>query len=112
MALIKGISVTLYEKTQTGLDGFNNPIYATNPITIDNVLVAPASADDIINNIDLQGRKAIYTLAIPKGDTHNWINTRVDFFGEQWQTFGEPLIGMEHQIPLEWNMKVMVERYE
>lgn len=112
MAMISGMSVILYERTQTGLDDFNHPIYAENPVTIDNVLIAPASADDIINNVDLQGRKAIYTLAIPKGDTHKWTDSRVDFFGESWHVFGEPLEGMEHQIPLEWNKKVMVERYE
>lgn len=51
-------------------------------------------------------------MAIPKGDEHDWKDKRVSFFGEDWHTFGIPLIGIECDIPLDWNMKVMVERYE
>ncbi|WCZ54960.1 hypothetical protein [Latilactobacillus phage TMW 1.1365 P1] len=79
---------------------------------MDNVLVAPASADDITNQLNLTGRKAIYTLAIPKGDTHDWENKPVEFFGQRWKVFGIPLEGIDELIPLDWNKKVTVERYE
>ena len=58
------------------------------------------------------GRKAVYTLAIPKGDTHEWEDQKVIFFGKEWRVFGAELEGIEDLIPLDWNKKVYVERYE
>lgn len=110
--MIKGITVTLITKQETGRDPFDNPIYEDVEIEVDNVLVSPTSTDDIVNTMDLTGKKAVYTLAIPKGDTNNWENAEVRFFGERWRTFGMVTEGIEHLIPLDWNKKVMVERYE
>lgn len=112
MAMIKGITVTLRVKTKVGEDPFRASIYEYSDVDVENVLVAPASTDDIVTTQDLTGKKAVYTLAIPKGDTHNWENTTVKFFGREWRTLGFPIEGIEENIPLDWNKKVMVERYE
>lgn len=109
---IRGITVTLYDKTQVGTDILNKPIYTETAVRVDNVLVAPATHEENLDTIDLYDRGAVYTLAIPKGDTHDWTDKRVSFFGEDWHTFGIPLEGIECDIPLDWNKKVMVERYE
>ena len=109
---IKGMNVTLYEPIQTGIDGFGNPVYEFEAVVIENVLVAPGSSDDILSTTNLTGKKAIDTLAIPKSDNHDWTDKKVEFFGQMWKTFGIPLEGIEENIPLEWNKKVMVERYE
>ena len=53
MAIIKGIPVVLYEKTQTGVDEFNAPIYAETPVTINNVLVGEPSTQEIVNANEL-----------------------------------------------------------
>lgn len=111
MAMIKGIPVVVTTKVQNGTDGFNRPIYDFVGETVDNVLVAPASSDDIVTSQDLYGKNAVYTLAIPKGDTHDWSDTEIEFFGQKWRSFGYPLEGIEENIPLDWNKKVMVERY-
>ena len=112
MARIKGITVTLISKQQTGTDPFDNPIYGDVEIAVNNVLISPTSSDDIVNTKDLTGRIAVYTLAIPKGDVNVWENQEVRFFGERWRVFGIPLQGIEELIPLDGNQKVMVERYE
>ena len=112
MAKIKGITITLISKQQTGTDPFGSPTYSDVETDVDNVLVAPTSSDDVVNNLSLTGRKAVYTLAIPKGDTHNWENVEVRFFGQRFKAFGIPIEGIEDLIPLDWNKKVMVERYE
>lgn len=109
---IKGITIILYDEVQTGTDPFRKPIYEEVPIEVENVIVAPTSSDDVVNTMSLTGRKAVYTLAIPKGDTHEWENKKVRFFGEDWRVFGIPLQGIESMIPLDWNKKVTVERYE
>ena len=108
---MRGITVTLYERTQNGTDAFNAPIYSETPVLVDNVLVAPTSASEVLDNVNLYGKKAVYTLAIPKGDTHEWENARVDFFGQSWRVFGFPTEGIDDLIPLSWNKKVTVEQY-
>lgn len=108
---IKGTTVILVTKEKVGVDAFNAPIYSTSEIEVENVLIAPASSDDITTSQDLYGKKAVYTLGIPKGDTHNWEDVTVKFFGKEWRSFGIPLEGIEELIPLSWNKKVMVERY-
>lgn len=112
MAKIKGITVTLISKQQTGTDPFGAPKYEDVPIEVPNVLVTPVMSDDVVNQLNLTGRKAVYTLAIPKGDTNIWENQEVRFFGDRWRVFGIPTQGIDHLIPLDWNKKVMVERYE
>lgn len=121
MAIIKGISVILYEheepdESDSGavpeVDPFGKETYPEVPVQVDNVLVAPATAQEILDTVNLYGKKAVYTLAIPKGDTHEWEDHRVHFFNQDWHTFGIPLQGIECDIPLDWNMKVTVERYE
>lgn len=109
---IKGITVKLINRVEVGKDPIGDPIYEEVPIEVENVLISPTSSDDIVNNFELYGKKAVYTLAIPKGDTNNWTDAKVEFFGETWRTFGIPLEGIEAMIPLDWNKKVTVERYE
>lgn len=111
---MRGITVTLFQRTQVGKDPFNRPIYMETQVNVKNVLVAPAETggDELLDALNLTGRKAVYTLAIPKGDTHNWENARVDFFGESWRVIGIPTEGIEELIPLQWNRKVKVERIE
>lgn len=111
MALLKGITIQLVGLKKTGSDPFGNPIYEETDIDVENVLVSPTSTDDIVNQLTLTGKKAVYTLGIPKGDTHDWEDKEVKFFGKRWRTFGFPIEGIEDLIPLDWNKKVMVERY-
>ena len=109
---MKGVTITLVEKVLAYTDDFDRPIYTDKDVDVDNVLIAPVTADDVIDSTDLTGRKAIYTLAIPKGDTNDWENKEVKFFGQRWRVFGIPVEGIDNLIPLDWNKKVMVERYE
>ena len=108
-AVIKGITVTLHERMQTGTDGFNRPIYEETAVDVGNVLVAPAAEDEIEDMLNLTGRKAVYTLGIPKGDTHDWTDKKVSFFGQDFKTIGSPVEGIEAMVPLEWNKKVRCE---
>lgn len=112
MGKLKGITVTLYEKEQTGTDAFGDPVYTETPVLVDNVLVAPASDAEVLATSNLYGKKAIYTLGIPKGDTHDWTDKRVGLWGKMYKTFGAGLEGIDDLIPLQWNKKVMVMHYE
>lgn len=109
--MIRGITILLYEKRQTGTDAFHAPIYEETPVEVPNVLVGEPSAEDIVNEMQLYGKRIAYTLAIPKGDTHDWNDVTVEFLGQKWRTYGGVTQGIEAMIPLSWNKKVKVERY-
>lgn len=106
-----GTSVVLYEKTQTGVDEFNNPVYSVTQTTVSNVLVGQPETDDITASIDLYGKQIVYMLGLPKGDTHNWTDTIVEIFGKPYRTFGDVIQGIEKNVPTPWHKKVRVERF-
>lgn len=109
----KGITITLYEKTQSGADGFNRPVYTETEISVSNVLVYPAGvSDELTDTLYLSAGRTVYNLGIPKGDTHVWAGNDVGFFGKRWKVIGEPVQGIEELIPLKWNRKVQVEAIE
>lgn len=110
---MKGITITLYNRTQTGTDALNHPVYTETAVSVDNVLVAPVSSTESTEIYNLTGRKAVYQLAIPKTDANEWTaGKRVSFFGENWVIIALPEEGIDSLIPLSWNKKVKVERYE
>ena len=110
--MIKGITVTLYERTQTGKDAFNRPVYEETPTEVKNVLVTPASAEAVVNELSITGKHLVYELSIPKGDEHRWYDSRVDFMEQSFRTFGPVEEWIEGMVPLAWNKKVKVEMYE
>ena len=108
---IKGITVELITLTETGRDAFNAPIYTETIIAVDNVLVGEPSPQEVIDSINLYGKKLAYNIAIPKGDTHVWKDQKVRFFGETFRVFGEVTRGIEENVPGPWHHKYSVERY-
>lgn len=112
MTLIHGMTITLINKVEVGTDPFGVPIYEDKKIKVDDVLVVPAMSDDVVNNLNLFGKKAVYLLGIPKGDTNIWEDQEVEFFGARFRTFGKVTEGIEDLIPLRWNKKIMVEVYD
>ena len=109
---MRGVTITLYEKTQTGVDGLNNPVYSVQPVQVENVLVGEPTTDDITSSISLYGKQIRYMLGLPKGDAHVWTDTEVKIFGERFRTFGDVIQGIEANVPTPWHHKVRVERCE
>lgn len=107
-----GIDVTLHVKSSGGINELGEEILIDSTKIVNNVIVAPLSSEDIINEFTLSGKKIAYQLGIPKGNNDNWINTEVEFFGQTFRTIGIPEEGIEDLIPLSWNKKIKVERIE
>ena len=105
------MTVTLWTKTLTGYDAFNEPIYTMQAEQVSNVLVGEPTPQERTDEFNLTGKMIEYTLGIPKGDTHEWENQIVEFFGEKFRTFGFVVQGIEANIPLQWHKKVKCERY-
>lgn len=109
---LHGITVTLYDKQKTEEDAFGRPVYKEVPVTVENVIVAPSTQQEIVDTLNITGKRAVYTLGIPKGDTHVWTDRNVGFFGEVFHTIGPAAGGIEDMIPLDWNKKIQVEKIE
>ena len=91
--LIQGTDITLY--TETGAE------------TVSNVLIGePVFSQPVEGG----GHQVTYTLALPKGDTHDWTDRKVGFFGQLWRTIGSPVQGIVENIPLCWNKKIQVRQ--
>lgn len=112
MTEIHGITVRLWSKTQTGTDSLNEPVYEWNYEDVENVLVGQPTSSERLETLNLTGRMIQYVLGIPKGDTHDWENQIVEFFGHKFRTFDIPEQGIDDLVPTQWHLKVKVERYE
>lgn len=112
MAVIKGIPVTLYQRQKVGSDPFGAPIYEEKPEIVQDVLVSPTTSEDVETSTQLYGKHGSYTLGIPKGDEHQWENSKVEFFGRIWHTIGIAQYGIESNVPTRWHGKIQVEVYE
>ena len=108
---MKGVTILLHVKTQTSTDEFGAPVYTDTTIPVDNVLIGEPTSDQVMQELNMHGKRLAYVLGIPKGDSNIWTDTEVEFFGEKFKTYGEPTQGIDHLIPLSWNKKVKVERY-
>ena len=110
--MISGITVELTVKTQNGVDALNVPTYTEVKEQVPNVLAAPLTGQELADSVTLTGRRAVYTLYIPKGDDHEWENTEVKLFGEKFRTVGPVLELIEANVPGPWNRRVNIERVE
>lgn len=110
--MINGIPITLYTTVEEGFDAFHRPVVTETAVTVEDVLVAPITETEILESINLTGRKAVFILGIPKGDTNDWTDKKVAFFGRTFRTIGAPVEGIVDMIPLRWNKKVRCEEYD
>lgn len=108
---LKGETVKLISKTQTGTDPFGAPVYSETEITIENVLVGQPEAKDVTDEMNLTGKRIAYVLGIPKGDSNKWYDSFVIIRGERYRTIGKPVFGTPENMPMWWGGKVSVERY-
>ncbi len=95
-SMIKGIDILLYAGDDTEV--------------ISNVLVGNSATADTTELTNNGGTMQTFTLAIPKGDTHDWTDRTVEFFGQKFRTVGVPLQGIEENIPLCWHKQVRVQK--
>jgi len=79
------------------IQGTDITLYGTTNITVSNVLVGEPSADG-----------KTFTLGIPKGDSNEWMDRKIGFFGRIFRSIGFPAQGIEANIPLSWHKKVQV----
>lgn len=112
MAGIHGVTVKLYTRSIITYDDLNAPVYDLTCTTVDNVLPGQPSSSDVIESVDLNGKRADLVLGIPKDDTHDWTDAVVEVWpGEFYETLGYPTTGVQDLIPLSWGRNIRAARY-
>lgn len=115
---MRGVTVTLYVKTGTSeSDAFGRPIYTETPKAVENVLVGEPTSEEILAATDLYGKRIRWMLAVPKGDTNDWQDVRIDWTDasgvtHKMHSIGFPIMGVESLIPTAWHKKVRCEEIE
>lgn len=113
--MIRGTTVTLYERTQTGTDAYGSPVYTETPTAVDDVLVGEPESGVVPDLLEPRGVRTSYTIALRKGDAHAWEGCRVDLpepFGGSYYVSGGPTAGIPANVPTRWNAKVRVTRWD
>ena len=95
--MLKGTSIKLLSLS-------NDTITET---TVNDVLIGEPTVSAPNEHTD--GRLLGYTLGIPKGDTNDWADRMVEFWGKRYRTLGYPQQGIEDNIPLRWGQNIKVE---
>ena len=112
---LHGITIQLLAKTQSGIDAFNRPIYTETAVDVENVLIGQPAATEVLEIQNLTGKKIVYWLGIPKGDTNTWENAKVVLpapFAGTYRTVSFTRTGIQDLVPLGWGKNIAVERYE
>lgn len=112
--MIHGITITLLERAQNGVDQFGSPVFTETAVDVPGVLVGEPNTGETPSPLESAGRWVSYTLALPKGDNHTWEGCRVvlpEPFSGVYRVVGIPTAGIEKNIPLRWNKKVHVQRW-
>lgn len=110
--MIKGETVILYEKTQIGTDPFNKPVFDEVETPVNNVIVGSPTYEALVSELNLTGKRLVFTLGIPKGDTHDWKDAKVKIRNQMFRTYGYPMTQTEANVPGAWNTQVKVEANE
>lgn len=108
---MKTETVLLHVKTMSGVDGMNNPVYDDSAVEVSGVLIGQPTTEEVTSSIALYGKRLSFVLALPKGDSHDWTDTEVEFWGRKFRTYGDVIEGIEANVPTPWHRKVMVERF-
>lgn len=109
--MIRGTTVTVTRKTASGTDRLGNVTYTTTTETVDNVLIAPSSTEDL-EAARQAGVMLACTLHFPKTYTASLRGCSVTLpapYGDTYRVVGDPQPYMTVNCPTPWNRAVDVE---
>ena len=107
---LRGETVVVSYREQTGVDAFHSPVYKDVEMDVDNVLVEPGEAADVIESVRPDGTEVNYTLRFPKTfkEASKLENGKVKVRGQVIKIIGHPDYLDPEMCPTDWNMTVKV----
>ena len=107
---MKGISLTFVKKIASGVDGLNNPIYATQDVVVDDCLIAP-----VTEPVSAREQQAIeqsrdqIRIHIPKASIDDISNSDVTYDGKVFHLDSDSVVFMNDNTPTRWNRYIRAE---
>jgi len=89
----KGVTATVHRRVQTGVDGFQCPVWRDDPVEVGGVLVAPSSTSDMAETRP-EGTSTSLTLCMPASWEGSLAGATVDLpepWGAGWRVAGDPM---------------------
>ncbi len=108
---MKTTTIQLVNKTEVGRKPMGEPVYEETFEDVDGVLVGSPTTEQLLATMELEGKKIVYMLGIPKGDDHDWTDREVIIWGERFITLGFPETAEPENVPLSWGKVVKVAHY-
>lgn len=104
--------MTLFRKTETGIDEMLDPIWDWVPERIENVIWEQAAYDNqrIADPTRPNGIDVGITVHLPKTYTQSVRGCEFEIMGARWSVIGDPVGYMEHLTPGPWNRPVPCRR--
>lgn len=99
-----GIPITFAKKVQSGTDSFNNPVFTTSNIVVNNCLIAP-----IIEPTNLREQQAMQQsrdqvrVHMPKTSVDDVSNSDITYDGKVFHLDSDSVIFMNENTPTAWN---------
>lgn len=107
-----GETVTVIERTQSGVDDFREPIFTEQRIDVANVLVAPKTTQDLTGSLRAAGDSLRIELHFPKTFTGSLAGVLVEVRGIRYRVDGDPIPYTAENTPLAWWLPVEAERVD
>lgn len=106
--MMRGETVTVTWRTDTGeRDGGNNPIWAQETETVDDVLVKPGADANVSDSTRPEGITVALTLAFPRKWAYRSLRgALVTVRGRDYQVVGDPIPVDGGMQPTRWNLLV------
>jgi hypothetical protein len=101
---MNGISLTFVKKTESGTDEFNNPVYTTVDIEVDDCLIAPITEPTTAREQQaMEQSKDQVRIHLPKTYTGDVSNSEVTWDGKVFSLDSDSVVFMNDNTPTRWN---------
>ena len=105
-----GMTLDFKKRVQSGTDGFNNPVYSEETISIADCLIAPATEPvDRVESAALDRNATVVRIHLPKSDDRDVSNSDLTYDGETFRVIGRPVKFMDANTPTRWNRYMRAE---
>lgn len=104
--MIRGVQVIVERPILGGVDEFNAPQYAWELETVENVLPAPLSSENVENHMRTYGDRTGMQFHFPKTYTKSLRNCRIHYQDKVWEVEGDPQAYLAQNTPGQWNRRV------
>lgn len=101
---MKTISLVFSRNVQNGVDGFNNPTYTKEDITVDGCLIAPITEPSNQREAEALAQQRLQVrIHLPKSFKGDISNSTVEWGGHKFKIDSDSVAFMDENCPTNWD---------